>query len=126
MEKKINDLAVAIGEYRDPQTGQDKKKWQNIGVEMEADDGGRFILLDPLINLAAIPRGVGKDSIMVSKFAVEGRNNQTPQNQPQGQQLPQQQQPYPVHQNGQWLWSDGRPMNPQEVQFYQNQANQQR
>lgn len=103
------DLAVVTGTYTDPQTGLEKKRYQNIGVEMETDDGGRFILLDPLINLAAVPRGNGKDRIMVSKF--ESQNSQS-QHQPQ-QQAPQQ----PMnHQQPQGYYNpDGSPMNPQQV-----------
>lgn len=108
------DLAVVTGTYNDPQTGLEKKRYQNIGVEMETDDGGRFILLDPLINLAAVPRGNGKDRIMVSKFEVkenQNQNQQQPMNQNQQQPMNQNQQQAP----NAWLNPNQSPMNPQQV-----------
>jgi len=105
------DLAVVTGTYNDPQTGLEKKRYQNIGVEMETDDGGRFILLDPLINLAAVPRGNGKDRIMVSKFETQPKQNAQHQNAPAYQQ-----QPPMNHQAPQGYFNqDGTPMNPQQV-----------
>lgn len=122
---KKYDLAVVVGSYPDPQTGVNKNRYQNIGTVLEKDDGGKFILLDPLINLAAIPRGQGRDMIMVSMFEPK-ENNQGQQSAPQNSQPQNNDQPYPVCTNGQWQWSNGQPMNPQEVQFYQNQAGQRR
>lgn len=64
MGKKF-DVAVVTGEYQSG--GQTKKRWMNIGVVME-NDKGMYLLLDPVINLAAIPRGEGKDRVMASFF----------------------------------------------------------
>lgn len=122
---KKYDLAVVVGSYPDPQTGVNKNKYQTLGTVLEKDDGGKFILLDPLINLAAVPRGQGRDMIMVSMFEPKDNNPTAPATQ-QGNQPQNQGQPHPINQNGTWMWSNGQPMNPQEVQFYQNQANQQR
>ena len=127
---KKYDLAVVTGFYTDPQSGLEKKRWQNIGIEMEADDGGRFILLDPLINLAAVPRGNGKDRVMVSKFEAKYNHQQSPMppmppmpqgqgdyyNQQQFQAPPQNNQawsnnaPNPAHFN-----ADGTPKTPQQI-----------
>lgn len=112
------DLAVVTGTYNDPQTGLEKKRYQNIGVEMETDDGGRFILLDPLINLAAVPRGNGKDRIMVSKFEIQASQNNQNQGAP-AYQAPKQ----PIAQQGHFN-PDGSPMNPQQVAQYKQQHNQ--
>ncbi len=122
---KKYDLAVVVGSYPDPQTGVSKNRYQNIGTVLEKDDGGKFILLDPLINLAAVPRGQGRDMIMVSMFEPK-ENNQGQQSAAQPNQPQNNDQPYAVCQNGQWQWSNGQPMQPQEVQFYQNQAGQRR
>ena len=139
MAKKINDLAVAIEEYKDPQTGIDKKKWLNIGVEMETEDGGRFIILESHINLAALPRKPGKSGVMVSKYPVDGRNDnsgQSAQQQPQQWAWPHNGQPMnpqevsryqnqqinpPLFHNGQWSWSDGQPMTQNEATHYSTQ-----
>lgn len=113
------DLAVVTGSYTDPQTGQPKNRYQTIGTVLRKDDGGKFILLDPLINLAAVPRGQGKDRVMVSMFEPkeqQGQNHaqpEPPQNHaPQHNQAPQ----------GQGYYNpDGSPMNPQQVAFAQSQ-----
>lgn len=67
MAKRKFDMAVKVGQYQD-QSGQTKNRYQNIGVIMQGDDGGHYALLDPLINLAAVPREAGKDRVMVSLF----------------------------------------------------------
>ena len=67
MAKRKFDLAVKTGSYVD-NTGATKNRYQNIGVVMQGDDGGHYMLLDPLINLAAVPRDQGKDRVMVSMF----------------------------------------------------------
>lgn len=122
MAQKIKDLAVKVSSYTDRNTGQSKDKYQKIGVLMQTDDGGQFILLDPLINLAAIPRGQGKDQIMVSLFDPREQNNQqqpAAPNQPAAQhQTAQQFQQPPQPQNG-YYNPDGTPMTPQQVQAMQ-------
>ena len=69
---KLKDLCVVVGEYE--KDGQTKKRWQTIGALMESRDGGQFVLLDPLVNLAAVPRDAGKDRVMVSLFDPKGDN----------------------------------------------------
>jgi len=69
---KLKDLCVVVGTYE--KDGQTKKRWQTIGALMEAKDGGQFVLLDPLVNLAAVPRDDGKDRVMVSLFDPKGDN----------------------------------------------------
>jgi hypothetical protein len=66
MARKKYDLAVKTGSYTD-RDGKKKNRYQNIGVVMQGDDGF-YALLDPLINLAAVPREDGKDRVMVSMF----------------------------------------------------------
>lgn len=82
MAKRKFDMAVKTGSYTDRE-GKQKNRYQNIGVIMQGDDGGHYALLDPLINLAAVPREAGKDRVMVSLF--EPRDDQ------QQQQAPRQQ-----------------------------------
>lgn len=72
MAKRKFDMAVKVGQYQD-QSGATKNRYQNIGVIMQGDDGGHYALIDPLINLAAVPREAGKDRVMVSLF--EPRND---------------------------------------------------
>jgi hypothetical protein len=82
MAKRLKDLAVKTGSYTDA-TGATKNRYQNIGVMMEGNDGGSYLLLDPLINLAAVPREAGKDRIMVSMFDPKVEGQQPPQRAPQ-------------------------------------------
>lgn len=86
---KKYDLAVKTGSYQDNQ-GQTKNRYQNIGAVMQGDNGP-FLLLDPLINLAAVPREPGKDRIIVSCFEpkVEGQPAQAAPQQRASQQRPQ-------------------------------------
>lgn len=63
---KKYDVAVKTGSYQDS-TGQTKNRYQNIGAVMQGDNGP-YLLLDPLINLAAVPREAGKDRVICSLF----------------------------------------------------------
>lgn len=86
---KKYDLAVKTGSYTD-NTGAQKNRYQNIGSVMQGDNGP-FLLLDPLINLAAVPREAGKDRIIVSCFEPkqEGQQQAPTQQQRAPQQRPQ-------------------------------------
>jgi len=86
---KKYDLAVKTGSYQD-NTGATKNRYQNIGAVMQGDNGP-FLLLDPLINLAAVPREAGKDRVLVSCFDPK----QDGQQQAPRQAAPQRQQPMP-------------------------------
>lgn len=63
---KKYDIAVKTGSYQDGQ-GQTKNRYMNIGAVMQGDNGP-FILLDPMVNLAAAPREPGKDRVICSLF----------------------------------------------------------
>lgn len=67
MPKRKFDMAVKVGQYTD-QSGTTKNRYHNIGVVMQGDDGGFYALIDPMVNLAAVPRDPGKDRVMVSLF----------------------------------------------------------
>ena len=72
MAKRKYEMAVKVGQYTDA-SGATKNRYHNIGVVMQGDDGGFYALLDPMVNLAAVPREPGKDRVMVSLF--EPRDN---------------------------------------------------
>ena len=63
---KKYDIAVKTGSYQDGQ-GQTKNRYMNIGAVMQGDNGP-FLLLDPMVNLAAAPREPGKDRVICSLF----------------------------------------------------------
>jgi len=75
MTKKTHDLAVKVGEYE--KDGQTKNRYQNIGMILEKDDGGRFMLLNRSFNPAGVPFKEGSETIMVSMFSVKsGEQNE--------------------------------------------------
>jgi hypothetical protein len=85
MAKKLYDLAVKTGEYQDA-TGQTKGRWTNVGAVVQQDDGGKFLLIDPHFNFAAVQRPPGKDRVAVSMFAPDsqqGGAQQAPAGYPQ-------------------------------------------
>jgi hypothetical protein len=94
MATRKYDLAVKTGSYTD-RDGKPKNRYQNIGVIMQGDDGGHYALLDPLINLAAVPREAGKDRVMVSMFQPNNdQQQQAPRQQRQAQPQPDEDIPF--------------------------------
>ena len=79
MAQKVKDLAVKTREYTDKE-GNRKANWQNIGVVMQNDDGGEFIILDRWFNLSGIPdfKNPNSTSVTVSMFDVNKQNNYQP------------------------------------------------
>lgn len=65
-------LMAASGTYTTA-NGEEKKRWVEVGLEMENKDGGTFIVLHPHINLAGLIRSDKGGGVMVSKFDPEGK-----------------------------------------------------
>ena len=72
MAKKIYDLVVANGKY--PSNGQEKTNYVNIGVMMEKEDGGKFILLERTFNPAGIVNPENKSSVIVSMYPPKSKD----------------------------------------------------
>lgn len=74
MPKKIKDLMVKVDEYTNSK-GEKKARWQNVGAEMESDDGSKYLLLERWFNPAGVPdlSGKGAKSIMLWRFDVKDR-----------------------------------------------------
>ena len=91
MARKIYDLAVKTGEYKN-QSGEMKGRWQNVGACMQSDDGSKFLMFAKWFNPAGVPDlpGKGSDSVLVSMFAPK---EQGAVGQPQGQGQQQMRQP---------------------------------
>jgi len=64
--KKLYDLAVKTGTYE--KDGETKNRYENIGVIMENDEGGRMLFIKRHFNPAGVPFRDGYDSILVSMF----------------------------------------------------------
>lgn len=73
MAKKTHDLAVKVGTYTD-NNGNEKGKYKNVGIVIEKDDGGSFMMIDPTFNFAGVDRN-GHDMVLVSKFEVKKKDN---------------------------------------------------
>jgi len=95
MRKK---LSVAGKQYT-KQDGTQGTEWTNVGVLNVSQNGKEYVLLDPKINLAALP--VGDNGMVMVSVVIENQNNQNNQQQGnQGQQnqnnqQQQQKQQYP-------------------------------
>jgi hypothetical protein len=74
--KKIYDLSVVVGKYTN-RDGQEKNRYQNIGVMMQKDDGGKFMFIEPWFNPAGCPHEPGR-GIMISMFEPKGGNDGNP------------------------------------------------
>ena len=85
MAKKLNDLSVKTGEYKN-QSGEMKGRWQNVGAVMQSDDGSKFIMMAKWFNPAGIQdlSGKGGANILLSMFPPRDPNAQGQQG--QGQQ----------------------------------------
>ena len=88
-------LSAKIGEYS--KDGQTKGRYVNIGVVMQSNDGGEYMLLDPTVSLAGVMQQQNtlaqqkgeqiRDRIMVSIFE-EQQNAQQYNQAPQQHQMP--------------------------------------
>jgi hypothetical protein len=82
--RKAYDLAVVVGHYTD-NAGVEKSRYQNVGVVLVKDDGGKFILLDRSFNPAGIPFDGSKgNTILVSMFEPKS-DNSPPKEEPRRQ-----------------------------------------
>ena len=73
MARKVYDLCVKTGSYRD-KTGQEKGRYQTVGAVMEGDDGRQFAMLEAWFNPGGIERQPGRGSIILSMFEPKSRD----------------------------------------------------
>ena len=76
MNRILKEMAVVVATYEDRNTGQQKNRYRNIGVMMEAEkDGQRFqyLLLDKTFNPAGVLTKPGSDKVYVSLFEPRDR-----------------------------------------------------
>lgn len=77
MAKKVYDLAVKTGEYKD-RNGDTKGRWQNVGAVMQGDDGGKFIMLDRCFNPAGAPNPDNRSTVLLSMFEPREQDGERP------------------------------------------------
>lgn len=82
MTKKIKDLAVKVGTYES--NGKTKNRYVNVGLVLQKDDGGEFILINRTFNPAGVPNPDGKDTVLISAF--DPKDDKKPQQQETVQQ----------------------------------------
>jgi hypothetical protein len=76
--KKVYDLAVVVGSYE--KNGETKHRYQNVGVVLQKDDGGKFILMERSFNPSGVPYDPSKgNTILLSMFdpKPEGASSQS-------------------------------------------------
>ena len=88
MAHKLYDVTVKTGSYTDSQ-GQQKGRYENIGVMMQGDNGP-YLMLKRTFNPAGVPNEDNRDTVLCSLFEPKDQGQQQPQ-----QQAPQYQQPPP-------------------------------
>ncbi len=95
----MKKLSVAGRKYQS-NSGEEKTEWTNVGILNVNQNGKEYILLDPKINLAALPIGEN-GMVMVGVFEEQQQNQQGgQQNQNQGYGQQQQGGGYQQQQQG--------------------------
>lgn len=75
MTRKVYDVAVKTGTYRDA-SGADKGRYQTVGAVMQGDDGRQFLLIERWFNPAGVEVQPGRTSIICSLFEPKPRDSQ--------------------------------------------------
>ena len=92
MAKKIYDVCVATGVYKDSTTGADKKRWLPVGSILQNDDNSCFMLLEKYVNFAGIPclnpEKQNSSSVICSLFAPKNHEQQQAQQPKSNEQFP--------------------------------------
>lgn len=74
MAKKVGDLVVVVGTYE--KDGKTKKRYENIGIKFENEDGGSFFTLKRTFNPAGVPNPDNRDSVLISVFEKKEETTQ--------------------------------------------------
>lgn len=83
MSKKIYDVVARVGSFIDPQSGEEKGKFENVGAVIENSNGGMNLLLSKTFNPAGLAQP-DKESVILSLFEPKPKQGmQQPSYQPQ-------------------------------------------
>jgi hypothetical protein len=67
---KVYDLVVSVGSYQ--KDGETKKRYKNVGVVMEGDNG-MYVLLERTFNPAGCPNDKGSETVLISMMEPRER-----------------------------------------------------
>lgn len=83
MSRKKYDVCARVGEYSDPQTGETKARWLNVGAVIQTQNGF-CLLLDRTFNPAGLPDPDGRGNVILSLFDAnrDQGSRQAPQSSP--------------------------------------------
>ena len=85
--KPIKDAVVILGKYVDS-TGKERVRSQNVGILMQKDDGGTFLMLNRTFNPAGVPvDGEYNSNVIISFYDPKPREN-APQSTQRAQPAP--------------------------------------
>ena len=73
--QKTDDLTVKVGEYQ--KDGQTKGRYLKVGMVL-SDGQNELFLIDRTFNPAGVPNPDGKDSVLISRFAVDRQRQDKP------------------------------------------------
>lgn len=74
MAKKLYDVVASVGSYTDRQ-GNEKRRYENVGVMMEGEKGP-YLMLKRTFNLAGVP--TDRDTVLLSLFEPKEEQRQQP------------------------------------------------
>ena len=75
--RKIRDIVATVGEYTDRNTGETKRRYENVGALMQNDDedASYFIMLKRTFNPAGVPKQDERESILLSCYVPKARDD---------------------------------------------------
>jgi len=112
---KIGNIKVKVGTFE--KDGQTKGKYVDVGVLMQGQDGGMFILLNTTFNPAGVPNPEGKESILCSVFTDQPQQGQQYNSQQQtGQNAPTHYEQAPQQQQQQYQPQQQQAQQPMQAQ----------
>jgi hypothetical protein len=87
--RKTDDLVVKVGEYQ--KDGETKGRYENVG-QILSDGERELYMIKRTFNPAGVPNPDGKDSVLLSRFAVreqeQGKPAARPEAEPYSDKIP--------------------------------------
>ena len=74
MATKKYNASIKTGSYTDPETGEVKGRYENVGSVMRGDDGNFFLILRRTFNPAGLPNPDNKDSVIIGLYEPKSKD----------------------------------------------------